>query len=149
MEKTVLLVSLAFLVHLAFHPSESGFASASQGSMLPQCTVWLCPPLSPSTFHCLGPFPVGPAPGDTTRTQCLCRALSLCRESYQRGTQGCLTLCATTTHHFPPWLTVGAFISFRENATSTHRVSSCHQGLRRATREEGLVHFTMPSLIHD
>lgn len=148
MEKAVLLVSLAFLVHLAFHPSESGFASASLGSTLSQRTGWLCPPLSPSTFHCLGPFPIGPAPGNTTRTQCLCRALSLCRESYQRGTQGCLTLCVMT-HHFPPWLTVEAFISFRENTTSTHWVSCCHQGLRRATREEGLVHLTVPSLIHD
>ena len=93
-------------------PLGSWFASTFQGATLFQGTCWLFPPLCPSKFDCLYPFPNNTAPGNTIRTW-MTMMSSVTLYPLKLGIQSFLNFCPMI-NYFPGWLTVGTFISFRK-----------------------------------
>lgn len=94
-------------------PEGSWFISTSQGSTLSQCTSRLFPSLSLSKFDHLDPFPGGPAPGNTIRTLMPMRSTVTLQPSLPPWHTK-LSHFLPEIRHFPGWLAVGTFISFRE-----------------------------------
>ena len=132
-----------FSCRSCFPPQGHDSPQSSRGSTFSRCTCWLFPPLRPSTFDSLDPFPF-------VRTWMPMKSsVTLCPSWPAQPTKLFHFLAPWWVTPLDDWQWEHSFPS-EKNATSTQQVSFCHHALKRELwKSQPLVYFTMSGLSQD